>query len=48
MWNGNWGDDERTAELYEFLLHPVKELRLSAHMGYAIPKPRSPPSMLPV
>jgi spore maturation protein CgeB len=27
---GNWGDDERTAELREFVLDPVAELRLSA------------------
>ena len=28
VWIGNWGDDERTAELREFLIEPVKELRL--------------------
>jgi spore maturation protein CgeB len=30
VWVGNWGDDERTAELHEFLLEPVKELGLKA------------------
>jgi spore maturation protein CgeB len=30
VWVGNWGDDERTAELHEFLIRPVKALRLSA------------------
>jgi spore maturation protein CgeB len=26
VWIGNWGDDERTKELFEFLVEPVKEL----------------------
>ncbi len=26
-WIGNWGDEERTAELWEFLLEPVRRLR---------------------
>ncbi len=30
VWVGNWGDEERTAELHEFLLEPVKELGLTA------------------
>ena len=30
VWIGNWGDDERTAELHEFLIEPVKALRLRA------------------
>ena len=30
VWIGNWGDDERTAELHEFLIRPVAALRLSA------------------
>ncbi|MBS7456278.1 CgeB family protein [Coralloluteibacterium stylophorae] len=29
VWVGNWGDDERTQELHEFLLDPVRELGLS-------------------
>jgi spore maturation protein CgeB len=32
VWIGNWGDDERTAELYEFLVQPVKDLRLNAEV----------------
>jgi spore maturation protein CgeB len=30
VWIGNWGDDERTEELQEFLIEPVKSLRLRA------------------
>ncbi len=30
IWIGNWGDEERTAELHEFLLGPVKALGLKA------------------
>jgi spore maturation protein CgeB len=32
VWIGNWGDEERTAELHEFLMEPVKELGLSARI----------------
>jgi spore maturation protein CgeB len=32
VWIGNWGDDERTAELREFLLEPVRDLRLQARI----------------
>jgi spore maturation protein CgeB len=32
VWVGNWGDDERTAELQEFLIQPVKELGLRARV----------------
>ena len=32
VWIGNWGDDERTAELQEFLVQPVKDLRLNAEV----------------
>jgi spore maturation protein CgeB len=32
VWIGNWGDDERTAELQEFLLDPVRDLRLRARI----------------
>ncbi|MBV9889977.1 MAG: glycosyltransferase, partial [Rhizobacter sp.] len=28
VWIGNWGDDERTAELHEFLIEPARRLRL--------------------
>lgn len=30
VWIGNWGDDERTAELHEFLIRPASALRLKA------------------
>ncbi|CAN5798042.1 glycosyltransferase [soil metagenome] len=30
VWIGNWGDDERSAELREFLVDPVRELGLRA------------------
>jgi spore maturation protein CgeB len=30
VWIGNWGDEERSKELQEFLLNPVKELGLKA------------------
>ena len=30
VWVGNWGDGERTAELHEFLLEPVRDLGLRA------------------
>jgi spore maturation protein CgeB len=32
VWIGNWGDDERTAELREFLIEPAAALRLSAQV----------------
>jgi spore maturation protein CgeB len=32
VWVGNWGDDERTAELDEFLIGPVRRLRLRARV----------------
>lgn len=32
IWVGNWGDEERTAELHEFLLRPVKQLKLAARI----------------
>lgn len=32
VWIGNWGDDERTAELSDFLLEPVRRLKLSARV----------------
>ncbi len=30
VWIGNWGDDERAAELSEFLFTPVEALKLDA------------------
>jgi spore maturation protein CgeB len=32
VWVGNWGDDERTAELSEFLVEPVRALGLRARV----------------
>lgn len=32
VWVGNWGDDERTAELLEFLLEPADRLGLSGRV----------------
>ena len=32
VWIGNWGDDERTQELHEFLLEPVHDLHLRARV----------------
>jgi spore maturation protein CgeB len=31
VWIGNWGDEERSTELREFLLRPVRDLCLKAH-----------------
>ncbi len=39
VWVGNWGDEERTQELWEFLLAPVQTLRLSASV-YGVRYPR--------
>jgi len=32
VWIGNWGDDERSAELVEFLIQPAKQLKLSGRV----------------
>jgi spore maturation protein CgeB len=32
VWIGNWGDEERTAELHEFLLDPIKQLGVKARV----------------
>ncbi len=32
VWIGNWGDDERTRELHEFLLEPARALGLSVRV----------------
>lgn len=42
VWIGNWGDEERGAELQEFLVDPVRELGLSA----AVHGVRYPPAAL--
>jgi spore maturation protein CgeB len=39
VWIGNWGDNERSEELHEFLIQPVKELGLKAKVyGVRYPK----------
>lgn len=40
VWIGNWGDDERTKELFEFLTEPVKALKLKAKI-YGVRYPES-------
>jgi len=42
VWIGNWGDEERTAELHEFLLSPIRELGLKAKV-YGV---RYPPNAI--
>jgi len=42
VWIGNWGDDERTAELEEFVIEPVEHLRLRTRVHGV----RYPPSAL--
>jgi spore maturation protein CgeB len=32
VWVGNWGDEERTADLHEFLIEPVKSLGIRARV----------------
>jgi spore maturation protein CgeB len=32
VWIGNWGDEERTDELREYFIHPVRNLRLRAQV----------------
>jgi spore maturation protein CgeB len=32
VWVGNWGDDERTQEIFTFLVNPVKSLKLKARV----------------
>jgi spore maturation protein CgeB len=39
IWVGNWGDDERTDELHEFLLEPARELGLTGSV-YGVRYPR--------
>lgn len=38
-WIGNWGDDERAAELQAFFVQPVKDLKLRAN-AYGVRYPR--------
>ena len=40
VWIGNWGDEERTEELQEFLIQPIDKLRLCANVfGVRYPDP---------
>ena len=45
VWIGNWGDDERAAELHEFLIDPVKSLGLRAKV-YGVRYPQHALDML--
>ena len=45
VWIGNWGDEERTKELQEFLLEPVKALGLKARV-YGVRYPEKALAML--
>lgn len=40
VWIGNWGDEERSEELREFLIEPVRQLRLRARV-YGVRYPDS-------
>jgi spore maturation protein CgeB len=42
VWIGNWGDDDRTAELQEFFIRPARKLRIKAR-AYGV---RYPPHAL--
>jgi spore maturation protein CgeB len=40
VWIGNWGDDERTAEIHEYLIEPVRKLKISTTVhGVRYPPP---------
>ncbi len=40
IWIGNWGDEERSEELREYFIHPVKRARLKGQVfGVRYPKP---------
>jgi spore maturation protein CgeB len=45
VWIGNWGDEERTAELNEFLIEPIKSLGLKGRV-YGVRYPASALKML--
>jgi spore maturation protein CgeB len=45
VWIGNWGDEERTAELVEYLVRPVKSLGLKGQV-YGVRYPQSALSTL--
>jgi spore maturation protein CgeB len=46
IWIGNWGDEERTAELAEFLLTPVQRLKRRLGLKALIHGVRYPPAAL--
>lgn len=39
VWIGNWGDDERSAEIYEFLVHPARNLESLRFTAYGVRYP---------
>ncbi len=39
VWVGNWGDEERTSELFEFVFDPILELKLKGRV-YGVRYPR--------
>jgi spore maturation protein CgeB len=45
VWIGNWGDEERTAELMEYLVRPVEDLGLKGRI-YGVRYPESAVSIL--
>jgi spore maturation protein CgeB len=45
VWIGNWGDEERTAEIKEYLLEPVRRLGISASL-YGVRYPEAAIEML--
>lgn len=45
VWIGNWGDEERTAELEEFLIEPTRRLKIRA-AAYGVRYPTSAQAML--
>ncbi len=40
VWIGNWGDEERTSEIYDFFVGPVRELKLKSR-AYGVRYPAS-------
>lgn len=39
VWIGNWGDEERTRELHDYLIEPVRALRLETFNVYGVRYP---------
>lgn len=40
VWIGNWGDEERSAEIKEYFIHPVRDLKLKAS-AYGVRYPQN-------